>query len=106
MRAILRPLRVINWGCVLPILGYLAVAVAVAVAVAIIAGALYLDRHRIQPPQPNVKTAIGQDDELARELARCEGLGSRAQDDQACVAAWAANRNRFFGSQSGKAPQP
>jgi conjugative transfer region protein TrbK len=35
-------------------------------------------------------------DPLARELAHCREIGSAAQNDAACKAAWAENRRRFF----------
>jgi conjugative transfer region protein TrbK len=81
----------INWGCVLPVLGYLAVAGS------IVAGAIYLDRHSTRPPQPaNIKLGTESSDELSRDLARCQTMGSRAQDDQDCAMAWRENRRRFF----------
>jgi conjugative transfer region protein TrbK len=92
MRRRFTQLRAINWGCVLPVLVYLAVAGA------LVAGAIYLDRQSTRLPSPaNIKLGVGLSDELSRELARCQALGSRAQDDQSCTDAWALNRQRFFG---------
>lgn len=42
-------------------------------------------------------------DPLAIELARCSELGSKAGTDAACQAAWAKNRQHFFGT--GRAQQ-
>jgi conjugative transfer region protein TrbK len=103
MRGPLNKPRAINWGCVLPALGYLAVAGG------IVAGAIYLDRHSPRLPHAaNLKLGVGLSDELARDLALCQALGSRAQDDVACTAAWRDNRSRFFGGhlEPNKATSP
>jgi conjugative transfer region protein TrbK len=92
--------RLINWGCVLPVFAYLAVAGA------IVAGAIYLDRHSTRlPPPTNIKLGVGLSDELSRELVRCQALGNRAQDDQSCTRAWALNRQRFFGDLKASMPE-
>jgi conjugative transfer region protein TrbK len=100
MRGRFTKLRAINWGCVLPVLGYLVVAGG------IVAGAIYLDRHSTQrPPPANIKFGVGSSEELSRELARCQALGSRAQDNQSCTDAWALNRQRFFGDLNTPTPE-
>ncbi len=37
---------------------------------------------------------------VSRELMRCQLLGTAAQGDARCAAAWAENRRRFFGDLS------
>lgn len=92
MRASFKRPRVVNWGCVLPLLAYLAVAGG------IVAAAIYLDRHSSHPAPPaTTKLSAVPSNELLSELARCQALGSRAQDDGACLEAWMENRRRFFG---------
>ncbi len=97
MRAPFKRPRVVNWGCVLPLLAYLAVAGG------IVAGAIYLDRHSTRPaPPPGTKLSAVSGNELLAELARCQGLGNHAQEDHACLEAWLENRRRFFGGN----PEP
>ncbi len=92
MRAPFKNGRVINWGCVLPLLAYLAVAGG------IVAGAIYLDRHSTHSvPPAGIKLGIVPGNQLVAELARCQALGNHAQDDHACLEAWMENRQRFFG---------
>ncbi len=89
--------RVINWGCVLPLLAYLAVAGG------IVAGAIYLDRHSARlAPLVGTKLSVVPSNELLAELARCQALGNHARDDHACIEAWMENRRRFFGGN----PEP
>lgn len=91
--------RFINWGCVGPLLAYLAVAVG------LVAAAIYLERHSTRPtPMPSPSMVSGR--ELMRELARCDALGRRAEDDSDCLAAWRENRRRFFGGHSRNASIP
>lgn len=82
----------INWGCAGPALIY------VGIAIGIIAGAITLEQraHHVRTV-PAAKSSALFDDARARELARYQSLGRKAQDDHACIAAWAQNRKRFFG---------
>lgn len=93
----------INWGCAGPALIYLGIAIG------IIAGAITLERrtHHMRTV-PAAKLSAMSGDTRARELARCQSLGRKAQNDQACIAAWAQNRKRFFGvaPAPGKATKP
>ena len=45
-------------------------------------------------------------DRLARELVRCREIGMAADNDPACKAAWAENRQRFFTYAPPPAPAP
>lgn len=84
--------RFINWGCVLPLLAYLAVAGM------IVFGAIYLERHSTHAaPAPGTKVGTIPSKALIGELVRCQTLGRRAEDDDGCIAAWPENRRRFFG---------
>jgi conjugative transfer region protein TrbK len=87
--------RFVNWGCVLPLLAYLAAAGM------IFFGAIYLERHSTHPaPAAGTKFGVIPSNEIIGELARCQTLGRRAEDDVGCIAAWAENRRRFFGGNS------
>jgi conjugative transfer region protein TrbK len=89
--------RVINWGCVLPLLAYLAVAGGT------VAGAIYLDRHSVRlVPPAGTKLSVMPGNNLLAELARCQALGNHAKDDHTCLEAWMENRRRFFGGN----PEP
>jgi conjugative transfer region protein TrbK len=95
MRALFIKLRAINWGCVLPLFAY------VAVAGGIVIGAIYLERHSTHPaPAPGTRFGVIPSNELIGELARCQTRGRHAEDDAGCIAAWAENRRRFFGGNS------
>jgi len=87
--------RIINWGCVGPLLGWLAVVAL------LIAGAIYLARHdrHIQPASPSPLHAQSET-ALSRELLHCQSIGDIARSDRDCLAAWAENRRRFFQSTS------
>lgn len=92
MRAPFKKACVVNWGCVLPLLAYLAVAGG------IVFGAITLERHRTHPaPAAGTKLGVIPSSDLHGELARCQTLGRRAEDDPGCIAAWSENRRRFFG---------
>jgi conjugative transfer region protein TrbK len=91
--------RFINWGCVGPALIYLAVAIGIA------AGAITLLR-REHHTAPVLNVIPLQDDALTRQLALCQSLGRKAENDESCTAAWAENRRRFFGDPFDKAFHP
>jgi conjugative transfer region protein TrbK len=85
--------RLINWGCVGPLLAFLLVAAG------LIAGAIYLAHHSARPNSaPPPRALFG--DNLRPELARCQVMGGRAQDDRRCITAWMENRRRFFGGST------
>ena len=67
----------------------------VLVAGAIVATAISFHRDDPRQNAPASSPAI-QSDPLARELARCQTIGTAAQNDGSCAAAWAENRRRFF----------
>jgi conjugative transfer region protein TrbK len=67
--------------------------VAVAAIVVVIAVHLRRSDEVAFAPLPPASTPS---DPLARELARCQGIGMAAEDDADCKAAWAENRRRFF----------
>jgi conjugative transfer region protein TrbK len=67
--------------------------VAVAAIVVVIAVHLRRSDEVARAPLP---AALAPSDPLARELARCQGIGMAAEDDPRCKAAWAENRRRFF----------
>ena len=102
MRGPFKRTRLINWGCVGPAL------VTLLAAIAIILGAITLLQraHHAAPPASTLQHTS--DDTLARELARCQSLGRKTEDDSRCLAAWAENRRRFFGLAPSpkKATQP
>ena len=91
MRTPFRKGRFINWHFVGPVIGY------VAVAVAIVAAAFHVT-HRSEPVavSPTVDFHLTSNDRLARELAHCQTVGARAENDSDCITAWAENRRRFF----------
>ena len=66
-----------------------------AVAAAIITTAVHI-RHQTKAPAVAGGAAPVHGDPLTQALARCQVIGSAAQDDPACLAAWAENRRRFF----------
>jgi conjugative transfer region protein TrbK len=67
--------------------------VVVAAIVVVIAVHLRRSDEIARAPMP---PALAPGDPLARELARCQGIGMAAEDDPGCKAAWAENRRRFF----------
>jgi conjugative transfer region protein TrbK len=74
----------------------------IAIALLVIMAALRVHRGEgftpSAPPAPSLSS-----DPLARELARCRGMGLTVADDADCKAAWAENRRRFFGSSAPEA---
>ena len=101
-RRTLKP-RLVNWGCVAPALLY------VVIAIALVAGAaIALQRAHHAEPSPASEQQRVSGGTLTRELARCQALGRRAEDDPHCLAVWVENRRRFFGPSSSpkKASQP
>jgi conjugative transfer region protein TrbK len=66
-----------------------------AVAVAIAATALHV-RHMGAGASASLPTPSTESDPLAAVLARCQAIGTAAQNDAGCEAAWAENRRRFF----------
>ena len=81
MRAPFINWRLVNWRYVGPLLGELAVAAGVVV------GAIYIERHGAYAALSG-KTALHAQtgNELVRELAHCQSLGQRAENDQGCLA--------------------
>jgi conjugative transfer region protein TrbK len=70
----------------------------VAVAVTLIVAAVHLGHHDARSrPSANLTPALG--DRLTRKLNLCETLGTAAQTDLTCEAAWAENRRGFFGDE-------
>ena len=71
----------------------------VAAVVAIIAMGVWLIRHGQHRaiPRTDRTATISSPDVLQQQLARCQAIGTAAQADQRCIAAWAENRQRFFG---------
>jgi conjugative transfer region protein TrbK len=111
MRSPIAKRRVINWYFVGPVIGY------VLTAVAIVAAVIYFAHHYRRSAAPYARAVyITSIDGLARELTRCQAIGARAANEPDCIAAWAANRRRFFNggstetrpaaAKSGEAAQP
>jgi conjugative transfer region protein TrbK len=75
-----------------------------AVAGAIFAAAWYA-AHQPQAGQSPGRAAAASSDALSAALARCQTLGESAENDPACLAAWAENRRRFFTDRPA-APRP
>ena len=92
MRPRSRKARYINWGCVGPALLYSAAAIAILVGAITL---VHRAHHGAPPPTSTLQRTSG--GTLARELARCQALGRKAEDDSRRLAAWAENRRRFFG---------
>jgi conjugative transfer region protein TrbK len=69
----------------------------VTVAAIVVVIAIHLRRSDEVARAPLPPT-LAPSDPLARELARCQGIGMAAEDDPSCKAAWAENRRRFFAS--------
>ena len=77
---------------------------AVAVTAAAALTALSLRHVPVISLDPTVLAAPVATDPLARELAHCREIGTAADSDPACKAAWAENRRRFFTYAPSSAP--
>jgi len=95
MRSPIAKRRVINWHFVRPVIGYALTVVAMIVAV------FHFIHHsgRVAAPPTNA-IQLTSNDGLAHELARCQAIGARAENDPNCITAWAENRRRFFNGGS------
>ena len=101
MRAHFINWRLVNWRYVGPLLGELAVAGGV------VTGAIYLERHNTKATPSSKTIELTQTgNELARELAHCQSLGQRAEDNHDCLAVWSENRRRFFGGAGPNSSPP
>jgi conjugative transfer region protein TrbK len=69
----------------------------VVVAVMLVLATMHFrEQHaRLSPPAPRASSDL-----LANEMAKCQALGMAAENDDACKAAWAENRRRFFAPPS------
>jgi conjugative transfer region protein TrbK len=86
MRAPLFNLRAIAWAA-----GFVLVAVAMVAAA--------IDFGRDGPlPRPAVPLMVPKSDPLPQELTRCDALGTAAEQDAKCDAAFSESRQRFFTS--------
>lgn len=65
------------------------------VAVAIVAATLHFRQDAPRFQGSHVGPGAGSDP-LTEELQRCQALAAQAKDDEACEAAWAESRHRFF----------
>jgi conjugative transfer region protein TrbK len=79
---------------------------AVAVTAAAALTAVQLWHLPVASLGPTVLAAPAATDPLVRELARCRDIGMAADNDPACNAAWAENRQRFFTYAPSSAPAP
>jgi conjugative transfer region protein TrbK len=80
----------LNMGCLGRAFGF------VAVAALLVAAILHERTDAIRPVLHLRTPASAPNDPLTRELARCQAIGSTANNDAHCEAAWAENRRRFF----------
>ena len=72
-------------------------AIARATGYVVVAAAMAFHfRHDGTSASAPVRLPAAVSDPLAPELARCQAIGMAAKDDEACEAAWAENRRRFF----------
>ena len=69
-----------------------------AVAAVIVATVMHVHWHWSKR-SAGTSVPAAADNPLAAELARCRSIGTAAQDDPSCEAAWAENRRRFFGGR-------
>ena len=76
-----------------PVIGRRAGFVLVAAAIA--AAAMHYS-HEDRPGPHGTVPIAGPVNPLASELTRCASIGTAAEEDDACEAAWAENRRRFF----------
>jgi conjugative transfer region protein TrbK len=81
--------RLFHWPAIARALAF------AAVAAVLISAVIYFARQpRAARSAERVSTL--QVDALSVALARCQAMGERAENDPACLAAWAKNRQRFF----------
>ena len=88
--------RFFNWPAIGRVLAYLAVA-------GVIAAAAWYAAHQPRAAGPAARAPGASGDALSIALARCQAMGETAENDPACLAAWAENRRRFF---TYRAPAP
>jgi conjugative transfer region protein TrbK len=81
--------RLLNLRAIARALGFVLVAIAIVVA------ALHF-RAPQRRAEPRAADVPATPDPLAQELKRCQLIADQAKDDQACEAAWAESRRRFF----------
>jgi conjugative transfer region protein TrbK len=84
MRRLVRPLGCLGW-----VIG------TTALSAALIAAIVHFEHSSPRARSESALTPL-KDDALARELVRCQQIGTAAKDDARCDAAWAENRRRFF----------
>jgi conjugative transfer region protein TrbK len=65
-------------------------------AIALLASAIALRHREDKPADPLQTQTLPSTDSLDAGLARCKALGTGAETDAACRAAWRANRERFL----------
>ena len=65
--------------------------------IALLATAIAPNRHH-EPVNPLRRWTLPSTDDAA--LARCKALGTGAEHDAACTAAWRANRERFLNGRA------
>lgn len=65
-------------------------------AIALLATAIALNHREYKATDPLPTRTLPSTDSLDAGLARCRALGTGAESDTACKAAWRANRERFF----------
>jgi len=88
--------RFFHWPAIGRALACLAVA-------ALIAAAAWYAARQPHAAKPLARASAISGDVLSAALARCQTLGEAAENDPACLAAWAENRRRFF---TYRAPAP
>jgi conjugative transfer region protein TrbK len=82
--------RFFHWPAIGRALACLAVAGAIAAA------AWYAAHQPRAGHAPGRAPAAAASDALSVALGRCQAMGESAENDPACLAAWAENRRRFF----------
>jgi len=82
---------------------FVAHLIAAAALIAIVAVTIVRESHA---REHKWHTGATGSDPLARTLLRCRDLSLKAKDDEACEAAWAESRRRFFEQDSKLRPVP